>query len=344
MCSTDSSFVRLDPPQRRKKWVDFQENDIESQLFPDGRRHSASAFTSSPPLNTSNGQTNAKSQLEDNIISSDSALSSPLSSSLGSAGEGGGVCSQNVPSNKVKFDYETVDKQRQLPLAHDASTDSTTSSTFSFNASFGGFSHSGVPVNMKNAFPQPNPALLSSRRRHSQLAAPGLGRERISGDESSLARCRLASVSSTDSQGSSHTTTSIKFSDLNEIEDLEQRYAELLVGSADTHVNTQDGHREGVDTSPGGQDGQLSRYSALKNIRLQEGAYMGWSNSVLGEKHGWSEQIKGDIDERVLKNQQLQIPPGGSVLIESESTPELPSLRQITWPKSPSRTFVRNFP
>ena len=80
-----------------------------------------------------------------------------------------------------------------------------------------------------------------------------------------LARCRQASVSSTDSQGSSHTTTSIKFSDLNEIDDLEQRYAELLVGS----VDTQDGHRGSLDISSGGQDGQLSRYSALQNIRLQ---------------------------------------------------------------------------
>ena len=208
-----------------------QENDIESQLFPDGRRHSASAFTRSPPLNTSNDlQTDAHSpQLEDSIISSDSALSSPLSSSLGSAGEGG-AGNHSISSNKVKFDYETMDKQRQLSLANGASTDTTTSPSISFNASFGGFSHSGAPVAMKNAFPQPTLALSS--RRHSQLTQ-GQGREPYKGDEM-LARCRQASVSSTDSQGSSHTTTSIKFSDLNEIDDLEQRYAELLVGSVDT--------------------------------------------------------------------------------------------------------------
>jgi len=125
---------------------------------------------------------------------------------------------------------------------------------------------------------------------------------------------------------------------VNEIEDLEERCSEVILGE------------------------EMCKYSALENIKRQDGVYTGWSNLVLGESMGWSENIKSDKVplQQGLKMQRNPTNPSGKlsvdscsqltiqdyapVLLETESSPDLSSLRQITWPRSPSRSFVRNFP
>jgi len=295
---SDIDFVRLDPPQRRKKWVEFQENDIESQIFSEVRRHSTSGMI---PINNKKKFNEIKTD-----ISFESSLSSPLSSSLGSTGEEPTFHTIKKTSNLLP---NKIQPQQQQPSC------SPPTSQMSFNASFGGFSHTGAPASLKEAFPTSGRMYPNNRR------TP-----------------RLPSVSSNESVGSSTTTTSIRFSDVNEIEDLEERCSEVILGE------------------------EMCKYSALENIKKQDGVYTGWSNLVLGESMGWSENIKSDKapSQQGLKMQrnptnpsdklsvescsQLTIQDYAPVLLETESSPDLSSLRQITWPRSPSRSFVRNFP
>jgi len=85
---------------------------------------------------------------------------------------------------------------------------------------------------------------------------------------------------------------------------------------------------------------ESSRYSAFDGVR-REGVYLGWSNNVLGTEYGWSENIKTAEAQR----------PGSLHLLSAEArseadpSPEAPgALRLSSWPRSPGRSFVRNFP
>jgi len=98
-------------------------------------------------------------------------------------------------------------------------------------------------------------------------------------------------------------------------------------------------------------------YAALEALRQEEGgAYLGWSNQILGNSFGWSETIKGETRPAPPDTLPLGAPshpnhllPSSSELcpevsVETQSTPEMTGLRTISWPRSPTRTFVRNFP
>ena len=82
----------------------------------------------------------------------------------------------------------------------------------------------------------------------------------------------------------------------------------------------------------------------LKILFLQEKAKggKGWGKKVLGSSPmGWSDEILGSVST----DEESEVDPRPQSLhIEEEPWHAGASLGRTTWDKSPSRSFVRNFP
>ena len=235
-------------------------------------------------------------------------LSSSVSSdcgSLGSAGEGG----RNLSSSPEEKPREIV-----------------------FNSSFGGYRHNGDAAALRTMFQPPSrtpPAMSKSvlippcypqTPSTSPLGSPPSTSSPL--DSPPATTTPFGSPS-----GSLGSPTKLKYSALNELLELEKKSSEMSFDDA---------------------------YAALETVRREGGtAYLGWSNHVLGTSYGWSETIKSDCRPGSLE----LLSPGGTtkpsrtssgttlstpeMTVETQSTPEMTGLRTISWPRSPTRSFVK---
>ena len=144
-----------------------------------------------------------------------------------------------------------------------ASVDETSPPTM-FNASFGGYRQNGDAATLRTVFTAP------SRKTSTLITA-----------SSQPTTSSAESVRSDSSVGSP--PTRIRFSSFNELKSFTSNLSELNM----------DG-RIASDPSKSTDSGEEAKYSAFDNVR-EGGAYLGWSNDVLGTTFGWSEGIKVEI-------------------------------------------------
>lgn len=234
-----------------------------------------------------------------------SSVSSDDSGSLGSAGEGGHNLSSSPAERKPK---EIV-----------------------FNSSFGGYRHNGDAAALRTMFKPPSRSSPTMSRGVliPTFSPPTPSTSPLGSPPSTSSLIDSPPATSTpfgSPSGSLGSPAKLKYSALNELLEQENTSSEMSFDDA---------------------------YAALESVRREGGAaYLGWSNHVLGTSYGWSETIKGEcrpgslelLSTRPARTSSPTTLSTPEMTVETQSTPEMTGLRTISWPRSPTRSFVRNFP